>query len=195
MAATSAVGSYRHSRTGRKRQKPKAKRWADNSYDTSRTLPDLVALPFHLPLLLLAAFVRILDRIIRRFLRDRDVVRMALGHARATHPAESCIAAKTLDVFRAAISHARTQAAHELIDEITQRPTIRHASFDAFGHHFARRRHIGLAVAVFRALDHRPHATHAAVGFVAPALMDDKLARRFIQAGKQRAHHARTGTC
>src|SRR5690349_20759501 len=106
---------------------------------------------------------RIIDGVIRRFFRDRDVVWMAFGHARGADSGESRVLPQQLDVLRAAIAHAGTQAADELIDKISQRPTIRYAAFDAFGDELARRFDTRLPVAVLAALHHGPHATHAAI--------------------------------
>src|SRR5688500_5057651 len=111
----------------------------------------------------LRAFRRVFAHVIRRFLRNRDVVRVALGHARGADPAEARVFAELLDVIGPAVAHARADAADELVHEIAQRPAVRHAAFDALGNELARFAHARLPVAILRTLDHRAHATHAAV--------------------------------
>ena len=44
-----------------------------------------------------------------------------------------------LDGRRAAIAHARPQAADHLVDELAQRAAVRHAALDALGHEFVAR--------------------------------------------------------
>src|SRR5690606_12431763 len=92
-----------------------------------------------------------------------------------------------------AVSHPCPDTADQLVNEVAQRSAVRHASLDALGNQLAGLADASLAEAVLRALDRRPHATHAAVGFVAPALVDDHFARRLIQPGEQAAHHGATG--
>src|SRR5262245_12528208 len=105
---------------------------------------------------------------------------MAFGHAGGADTHESGVFPQGFHILSSAISHARPQAADQLIDEVTKRATIWDAAFHAFGDKLAGAFDISLSVAVFAAVHHRPHATHAAVGFVAPALVNDKLARRFV---------------
>src|SRR6266850_2027500 len=126
-------------------------------------------------------FSGIFHTVIRRFLGDVDVVGMAFGHAGGGNAAESRLAAESFDVIGAAVAHASAEASDHLINEIAQWPAIGDAAFDAFGNELLGFGHGALAVAVLGAVDHGPHATHSAVGFVSPSLIDDHFARRFIQ--------------
>src|SRR5258706_11739937 len=139
-------------------------------------------------------FEWILHAVIRRLLRDRDIVRVALGHARRAHPAEPRVGLQLVDVFRAAISHSGSQSADHLIHEIAQRPAIRNAAFHTFGYQLAALLDAGLAVPVAGAFDHRSHATHAAIRFIPPPLVNHQFSGRFVQAREETAHHDRAGT-
>src|SRR5689334_854752 len=75
---------------------------------------------------------RVLNRVIRRFLRDMYIVRVTFGHARPGHATELRLGSKLVDVLRAAIPHAGPQAADHLVDEITQRPAIGDSPLHAF---------------------------------------------------------------
>src|SRR5204862_6226239 len=57
-------------------------------------------------------FPLLFNRVVRRFLRDPDVVRMALSHARARDPAEPRIPLEFLDRPAPAIAQRRSQPAH-----------------------------------------------------------------------------------
>ena len=50
-----------------------------------------------------------------------------------------------------------------------------------------------LEIAVGRAARHRPDRAHAAIAFVGAALVEERLARRFLGPGEQRADHHRRG--
>src|SRR2546421_6055240 len=125
------------------------------------------------------AFSGVFHAVIRRFLRNVNIVRMALGHARGRNSAEAGLASQCFNIRSAAIAHARAKAADHLIDKIAQRSAIRHAAFDAFGNQLLGFRHRALAVAVLGTMDHGPHATHSAIGFVSPSLIYDQLTWRF----------------
>src|SRR5262245_24873195 len=72
--------------------------------------------------------------VVWRFLRNGNVMRMALLHRRPAHLDKASARPQLLNVPSAAIAHARSQPAHELIDERPQRPLVRHAPFHAFRH-------------------------------------------------------------
>src|SRR5262249_4790156 len=74
--------------------------------------------------------------VIRRFLRNSDVMGMTLLHRRRTHHDEAAARAQFLDVPCTAVTHAGPQSTHELVDERRQRPLVGHPSLDAFGHQF-----------------------------------------------------------
>src|SRR5688572_8818636 len=124
--------------------------------------------------------LRVVYRVVRALARDRDVVRVALGHARAADAAEPGLLSQRFDVLRPAVAHAGAQAAHELVDEIAERPAVRHAAFHAFGDELAALLDVGLPVAVARAGDHRAHRTHAAVHLITTPLVDHRFAGRFV---------------
>src|SRR5262245_23146087 len=54
--------------------------------------------------------------VVRRFLRDRDVVHVALAEARGRNPNELRLVLKLRDRRAAAIAHAGAEAADELMD-------------------------------------------------------------------------------
>jgi len=76
----------------------------------------------------------VLGTIVGRFLRNSDVMRVALPHTGSGDLDESRIRAQLLDRSRSAIPHTRSQSAHKLIDERSQRSFERHPAFDSFGH-------------------------------------------------------------
>src|SRR5687768_7438577 len=65
---------------------------------------------------------RVLHRVIGRLLRDRNIVRVALRHARRGDAGEAGVLAEFLDVLRPAIPHPRAEAADHLVHEVRQRP-------------------------------------------------------------------------
>src|SRR5215212_9102705 len=105
-----------------------------------------------------------------------NIVGMAFRHAGAGDAAEAGFAAEGFDIGGAAVAHAGAEAADHLIDEVAQWAAIRDSAFDAFGDEFFGLGDLALAIAVFGAVDHGPHATHSAVGFVSPSLIDDHFA-------------------
>ena len=96
----------------------------------------------------------------------------------------------------AAIAHAGAQAAGHLVDDGDDAAFVGHAAFNALGHELVG---IGVAsaafleVAVCTALAHGANGAHAAVAFVAAALVEDDFARRFFGASKHAAHHHAAG--
>src|SRR5204862_6154183 len=97
-----------------------------------------------------------------------------------------------LNSFGSAVTHAGTQAADKLIDEIGKRPFEGHTTFDSLRHQLpGSPLAAGLAVSFARSLHHRTEAAHSAIGFERAALVQSRFARTFGQAGKQSAdHHA-----
>src|SRR5688572_33415357 len=92
--------------------------------------------------------------VIRRLLRNRDVVRVAFRHAGGGNSAEAGLRAQLVDVPRPAVAHAGPQPADELVDEVAERPAVRHAAFDAFGNQFTTVANRALPVTVAGAGDH-----------------------------------------
>ena len=66
-------------------------------------------------------------------------------------------------------------------------------ALDALGHQLQRVGHLLLEIAVGRAARHRADRAHAAVIFVAAALVEEHLARALVGAGEQRAEHRAIG--
>src|SRR5579859_2407678 len=129
-----------------------------------------------------------IEPIIRRFLRDLDVVRMRLGHAGAGHLHELRLMAHVLDGGGTEVTHRRTQATDQLMDDVAQRTAIRHATFDAFRHQLVGVRLI-LEVTILGAQRHRTQRTHAAVALVRAALEQLHVTRRFLGTREHRAQH------
>src|SRR4051795_6378553 len=126
--------------------------------------------------------------VIRRFLRDRHVVRMALAQAGAGDAHEP--RALHLGGGRGAdVAHRLAQPADELVDDRRQRALVRDPALDPLGHEVARVLHIALEVAVLRepARLHRAERPHPAVLLEALALVHDHVAGRLIRAREHRS--------
>src|SRR3569623_3518988 len=142
------------------------------------------------------AFRRLLDAVVRGFLRDDHVVNVTLAQPRRGDLHELSLRMHLGDRRAADVAHRSTQPADELVDRLAQRALVRDAALDAFRHELLRLivRDVGLEVAVLRPFLHRADRAHAAVALVAAALVQDDLARRFIGAGEQGADHHGVGT-
>src|SRR6185503_5582246 len=124
------------------------------------------------------ARVRSLKAVVRRFLGDDDVVDVALLQAGGGDAHEARARLQLTDASGAAIAHARSQAAHELLDHGRERPLVGDHALDALGHELAR---VGvpvefLEVAVARAFLHGADGAHAAIALERAALAQDQLA-------------------
>src|SRR4029434_8373742 len=75
----------------------------------------------------------LLDAIIRGFLHDLHVVHVRLAHAGRRDLDELGARAHIVDRLAAAVAHRRPQAAHQLVDELGQRPLVRDAALDPLG--------------------------------------------------------------
>src|SRR5919197_1411899 len=128
--------------------------------------------------------------VIRRLLRDRDVVRVALAQPRAGDADEARVL-EVLDRGRAAVAHRLPQAADELVEDAAERPLVRHLALDPLGDELLDVLDVALEVAVLRepARLHRAERAHPAVGLEALALLEDHLARALLDPGKRRAEH------
>ena len=73
-----------------------------------------------------------------------------------------------------------------LVNRVSCRSFVRYTAFDAFGDELLS---VFLEVTVLTATFHRSQGAHAAVFFVAAALVDDRFARAFFRAGQEVAHH------
>jgi hypothetical protein len=88
----------------------------------------------------LVRVTRMLDlgAVVRRFMRDRDIMRMVLPHRRGADEDETSISSQfgascSIDRPCTQISHPRSQPADQLVDVIAERTAERHSAFDAFG--------------------------------------------------------------
>src|SRR6185436_6760670 len=104
--------------------------------------------------------VVLFDPIIGCFLRDLDVVRVALAQAGAGLADETRFDWKFGDRCRAEVSHSGAQAANELIKMSGDRAGVRHAAFDSFGNQLVGRRAF-LSVTGGAAVDHCAQRAHA----------------------------------
>src|SRR6201746_383436 len=134
--------------------------------------------------------------VVRRVLRDRHVVRMALAQPGRGDADEARARLHLLDRRRAAVAHRLAQATDDLVDDPGERPLVGHATLDALGHELVGARHVALEVAILggRARLHRAERAHAAVLLVALALHEDDLAGALVDACEQAAEHHRVGT-
>src|SRR5258706_14601152 len=71
--------------------------------------------------------------VVRSFLRDADVVRVALAQARAADPDEPRQGAQLLDVAHAAVAHPGSESAYHLEHRRRQRTLERDPALDALG--------------------------------------------------------------
>ena len=95
-------------------------------------------------------------------------------------------------VRRSGIAHRRLHAADQLVDDVADRPLVRHLALDALRHQLQLILDVLLEIAVGRAAGHRPDRAHAAIALVGAALVQEGLARRFLGSGEQRSdHHGR----
>src|SRR5438067_324713 len=71
--------------------------------------------------------------VIRRVLRDRDVVRMRLAQPR-TRDAHEARLLQRVDRRRAAVAHRLAQAADDLVNDALERSLVGHPALDPLGH-------------------------------------------------------------
>src|ERR687898_2897972 len=88
--------------------------------------------------------------VVRRFLRDRDVVRVALAETRTGDPDEAGVELQRLDRRRAGVAHRLPEAADELVQDLLHRPLVRHTALDPLGHEPVDVLDVALEVAVLR---------------------------------------------
>src|SRR5690606_25521255 len=103
------------------------------------------------------------------FLRDEDVVRMALSMPGRRHTHELGRLLQLLERRRAAIAHGRPQSANHLVDDFAQISAVGHAALDAFRNELLDVVFGILEVAVLRSRFHRSDGSHPAVALVLPA--------------------------
>src|SRR3954449_12314454 len=134
--------------------------------------------------------------IVRRLLRDRDVVRVRLAQPRRRDPDEAR-ALHLVDRRRAAIAHRLAQAADELVDDVLERALVARPPLDPLRDELLDVLDVPLEVTVLgeAARLHRAERAHAAVLLEPLALDEDHVSRRLLDAREQRADHddVRTG--
>ena len=87
------------------------------------------------------------------------------------------------------IAHAGAQPTDQLVDTGRQRAFVGHHAFDAFRDQLAGFLDFFLEVAVAAPFLHGAQRTHAAVGLVTSALIEDGFTGTFLGAGKETADH------
>ncbi len=114
---------------------------------------------------------------------------VALVERRAGNLHEHRVVAEVLQVVRAGIAHRGPQPARQLVQHVARGALVGHLALDALGHQLQAVPHVLLEVAVGRAARHGAHRAHAAIRLIGAALVEVDLARAFVGAGEQRAHH------
>src|SRR5262245_21200132 len=100
---------------------------------------------------------------------------MALDQARVADPDETGLLAQLGEGRRAAVAHPGLQAADELVEEVADRASVRHAPLYALGHELVPGG-AGLAVALRAALHHRAEGAHPPERLERPSHVEDLLA-------------------
>src|SRR3954454_8686028 len=113
--------------------------------------------------------------VVRCLFGDRHVVRMALDQAGHRNADEARIAAQRLNILRADIAHARSQPADQLEQRVAERAFVGYHALDPFGNQLLTLAG-ALEVPITTAALHRANRTHATLGFVAAALIQDCFA-------------------
>src|SRR5262245_45625189 len=80
------------------------------------------------------AGARLLGAVVRRFLRDRHVVNVALAEPRRGDADELRVALQLAHAPAAAVAHPRTESADELMDHRGHGTLVGHASLDPLGY-------------------------------------------------------------
>src|SRR5690606_40302497 len=108
--------------------------------------------------------------VVRRLLRDRDVVGVALAEAGGGDADELRPLLERLDGLAAAVAHRGAEAADHLVDDLVEAALVGHAALDPLGHELPEVVLGVLEVAVLRAGLHGAERAHPAVVLVAAAL-------------------------
>src|SRR5215471_14998028 len=124
-------------------------------------------------------------RVVGGFAGDGDVVDVALAQTGPGDPHKGAVLLHFADRAVAGVAHRRAQAANQLMDDVADGALMRHPALDPLGHELQGAGNLLLEIAVGRAARHRPDRAHAAVVFIAAALIEEHLARAFVRAGKQ----------
>src|SRR4029077_5428495 len=132
----------------------------------------------------------LLHPVVGRFLRNLDVVHVALAGAGGRDANHLSLPLQFPDRRAAAVPHPGAEPAHELVDHGRDAALVCHAPFDPLGHELLGRAaalqiEFVLEVAIAAAAAHRADGAHASILLVAAALEEDQLAGTLVGAGKQ----------
>src|SRR4051794_39920304 len=132
--------------------------------------------------------------IVRRFLRDRHVVRVRLAQPGAGD-ADELRVLHLCGRGGAAVPHRLPEPADQLIDDRRERALVGDAALDPLGDELLDVLDVALEVAVLRERPgaHGAEGAHAAVLLEALALDEDDLAGRLVGAGEERPEHDGVG--
>ena len=84
----------------------------------------------------------------------------------------------------AGIAHRCFHAADQLMNDLAHRALVRHLPLDALRHQLQMILDVLLEITVGRAARHCADRAHAAIGFVAPPLVEEGFTRRFFRASE-----------
>src|SRR5690554_8113742 len=121
---------------------------------------------------------------------------VGLGHAGTGDADELGLGAHLFDGRAAGVTHGRTQAAHQLMDDGRQGSLVGHTAFDALGHQLLGTGGGVLEVAVGGTsigIGHGTQRPHAAISLVGAALEQLDLPGRLFGTGEHGAHHYHRG--
>src|SRR5215217_8040235 len=101
-----------------------------SSFETQLPSPTLLACNSR------AQFTTILiaDPVVRCFLRDHDVVRMAFAEPGGGDLDELRVVFQRVDIRGPNVAHRRSETTYELEDQVRERPLIGHPALDALWH-------------------------------------------------------------
>src|SRR5690606_19426737 len=104
--------------------------------------------------------------VIWRFLRNGNVMWMALPDASRCDPDEPRFRTQVFNGWSSAVAHACSKSPYQLVDERSERTFVGHASLDCLGNEFAIAPvivDVALAIAFLRSMNHGRQRPHAAV--------------------------------
>src|ERR1035441_2177732 len=151
----------------------------------------------------------LLDMIVGSLSRNNDIVNMAFAQSSAGNADKLRIRLQVGNCSAPQIAHPRAQSANELQNHAFQRSAIRHATLNSLGHKLRQAilartlalHHIlnafrgracivaALKIALARTQRHRRQRTHPAIRLERTSLVQNRLARTLVHAGKQRPDH------
>src|SRR5690242_580841 len=131
--------------------------------------------------------------VVRRLAGDRDVVHVRFAQTRAGDSYKRAVLLHLGDRAVAGVSHRRFEPADQLVDDVADRALVRHAALDPLGTELQGVCDLLLEIAVGGAARHRPDRSHAAIIFVAAALVEKDFARALVGPGEEGAEHRAIG--